>query len=72
MTAEERIKKADETRRHKEIIEKRKAESRQLLKYEADAINKLVHDAKWEDEVINEVDQLGIVEPTSGSDRRHR
>ena len=72
MTAEERIKKADKTRRHREIIEKRKAESRQLLKYEADAINKLVHDAKWEDEVINEVDQLGIVEPTSGSDRRHR
>ena len=74
MSAEERIKKEDRSRKSRAIIEKRKAESRQLLKYEADAINKLVRDAKWEDEVVMEADQLEIIEPSTVSDmsKKHR
>lgn len=68
ITAEERIKKADIAKKHREIIEKRKIESRQLLKYEADAINKLVQDAKWEDELVMEINDLPIVDPITPSD----
>ena len=50
ISAEERIKKADIARKHKEILDARKAESRRLLSYEAEAIDKLIKDAKWEDE----------------------
>ena len=72
ITAEERIKKADITKKHREIIEKRKIESRQLLKYEAEAINKLVQDAKWEDELVMEINDLPIVDPITPSDMNHR
>ena len=68
ISAEERIKKADTARKHKEILDARKAESRRLLSYEAEAINKLIKDAKWEDEVVMEVNDLPIVDPITASD----
>ena len=74
ISAEERLAKAETARKHKEIIDRRKAESRQMLKYEAEAINKLVSDAKWENELVMEVNELPIVEPNTVSDmpRHHR
>lgn len=72
ISADERIKKADIARKHKEIIDRRKAEARQMLTYEAEAINKLVKDAKWEDEVVSEVNDLPIVEPSTVSDAPKR
>lgn len=73
ISAEERLTKAETARKHKEIIDRRKAESRQMLKYEAEAINKLVSDAKWENELVMEVNELPIVEPNTISDMpKHR
>lgn len=73
ISAEERLAKAEIARKHKEIIDRRKAESRQMLKYEAEAINKLVSDAKWENELVMEVNELPIVEPNTISDMpKHR
>ncbi len=68
ISAEERIKKADTARKHKEILDARKAESRRLLSYEAEAIDKLIKDAKWEDETVMEVNDLPIVDPITASD----
>ena len=68
ISAEERINKADVARKHKEILDARKAESRRLLSYEAEAIDKLIKDAKWEDEVVMEVNDLPIVDPITASD----
>ena len=68
ISAEERIKKADIARKHKEILDARKAESRRLLSYEAEAIDKLIKDAKWEDEAVMEVNDLPIVDPITASD----
>ena len=59
---------ADVARKHKEILDARKAESRRLLSYEAEAIDKLIKDAKWEDEVVMEVNDLPIVDPITASD----
>lgn len=70
ISAEERIKKADVSRKHQEIINKKKLEARELLKYEAEAINKLVQDAKWEDELVMEVNDLPIVDPITPSDMK--
>lgn len=73
ISAEDRIKQADTSRKHKEIIDKRRSEARQMLAYEAEAISKLVRDAQWENDVVSEIDGLPIAEPSTVSDMpKHR
>lgn len=70
ISAEDRLRKMELARKHKEIIDKKRLQSRKMLVYEAEAINKLIIDAKWEEEdnITNDLGDLPIIDPITISD----